>query len=166
MGDHECQEGNPLCAPSLLKVFDFSADNDHGPDSNGEYTSATLNAGPLPESFTVCSAIMVDAWTTDFTTASMFELLDSDGDGWGSIQLSALDYTEYTVNLGPLSIVGQIEAMFFPLQWTRACLSLDSIAGKVRLVADGQLLGEEEYKREEDVYRPVNLSLVLGMSYG
>ena len=30
----------PRCA-SQLKVFDFSADNDHAPDSNGEFTSAT-----------------------------------------------------------------------------------------------------------------------------
>ena len=43
---------------SMLKAFDFSADNDGQPDSNGEYTSATLDAGSLPESFTVCSAIM------------------------------------------------------------------------------------------------------------
>ena len=28
----------PICAP-MLKVLDFSADNDHEPDSNGEYTA-------------------------------------------------------------------------------------------------------------------------------
>ena len=67
-----------------LKVFDFSADNDGQPDSNGEYTSATLDAGSLPESFTVCSAIMTDAWTMDFTSAGMFQLLHWDGDKWGA----------------------------------------------------------------------------------
>ena len=70
-----------------LKVLDFSADNDHKPDSNGEYTSATLDAGALPESFTICSAIMVDAWTTEFTAADMFQLLDVYGDRWGYIEL-------------------------------------------------------------------------------
>ena len=59
-------QGNP---ENMLKVLDFSADNDHEPDSNGEYTSATLEAGPLPESFTICSAFMVEAWTTDFSEA-------------------------------------------------------------------------------------------------
>ena len=49
---------------STLKVLDFSADIDQLPDSNGEYTGATLEAGPLPESFTICSALMVEAWTT------------------------------------------------------------------------------------------------------
>ena len=28
-GNLECQEGNPLCAPSMSKVLDFSADNDN-----------------------------------------------------------------------------------------------------------------------------------------
>ena len=45
--------------------------------------------------------------------------------------------------------------------WER-CLSLDSIASKVRLVVDRQVLGEGEYRREDDEYRPANLSLQLG----
>ena len=45
--------------------------------------------------------------------------------------------------------------------WER-CLSLDSIASKVRLVVDRQVLGEGEYRREEDENRPANLSLQLG----
>ena len=55
---------------SQFKVLDFFADNDQEPDSNGEFTGATLNAGFLPESFTICSALMVEAWTTEFTSAS------------------------------------------------------------------------------------------------
>ena len=73
----------------MLKVFDFSADNDQEPDSNGEYTGASLNDGFLPESFTICSAIMVDAWTTEFTSAEMFTLLDDDGDAWGIITVGS-----------------------------------------------------------------------------
>ena len=143
----------PICGgPTMSKVLDFSADNDHEPDSNGEYTSATLDAGALPESFTICSAIMVDAWTTDLSVisgAKMFRLLDVDGDAWGRIYLFATpSYTEYKADLGPVSFIKQTVSVFFPLQWTRACLSLDSITGKVRLVVDGQMLGEEEYRRE------------------
>ena len=65
----------PRCVPKL-KVLDFSADTDQEPDSNGEYTGASLKADFLPESFTICSAIMVDAWTTVFTSAEMFILLN------------------------------------------------------------------------------------------
>ena len=86
-------QGNP---EKMLKVLDFSADNDHEPDSNGKYTRATLEAGPLPESFTICSAFMVEAWTTEFSCADIFTLLDNDGNRWGSITLyAAASYTEY-----------------------------------------------------------------------
>ena len=80
-------QGNP---ENMLKVLDFSADNDQQPDSNGEYTGATLEAGSLPESFTICSAIIVDAWTTEFSSALMFTLLDNNGHSWS--------------RLGPLSL--------------------------------------------------------------
>ena len=62
----------PICGPTMLKVLDFSADNDHQTDSNGEYTMATLDVGTLPESFTICSSIMVNAWTTTTKSAFIF----------------------------------------------------------------------------------------------
>ena len=146
-----------------LKVLDFSADHDHEPDSNGEYTMATLDAGPLPESFTICSAMMVDAWTTQFESSDMVTLLDVDSYRWGWINLyAASSYTEYDVKLGPVFFIKQTESVFFPLQWSRACLSLDSVASKMTLVVDGKLLGEKEYRREKDTDRPANLSLLLG----
>ena len=42
------------------------------------------------------------------------------------------------------------------------CLSLDSLASKIRFVVDGQLLREAEYEKEMDINRPDDLSLVLG----
>ena len=137
----------------ILKVFDFSADNDNKPDSNGEYTGATLEAGPLPESFTICSAFMVEAWTTDFSSARMFTLLTKKGaPWWGYISVHAApSHTGYKIKLGPVKILQKIEAIFFPLQWTHVCLSLDSVASKVTLVVDGQLLGEEEYKKRRTI---------------
>ena len=149
-----------------MKVFDFSADIDREPDSNGEFTKATLEAGFLPESFTICSTLMVDAWTTDFESAVMFTLLNDRGYLWAGINLFAgPSYTQYETRLGPVAKIKRIPTVFFPLQWTRACLSLDSIASKVRLVVDGQLLGEGEYRRDEDEFRPEKLRLVLGCNY-
>ena len=44
---------------------------------------------------------------------------------------------------------------------------MDSEESKVTLVVDEQLLGEEEYRRDENKYRPANFSLVLGFDrYG
>ena len=152
------------CAVKKLKVLDFSADNDHEPDINGEFTCATLNAGPLPESFTICSAFMINNWTTEFSSSRMFLLLDDEELQWGRIYLyAASSFTQYTATLGPVQILGQTETVFFPLRWTRACLSLNSVGTKVTLVVDGQLLGEKVYRRE-DWNGPANLSLLLGLN--
>ena len=110
--------------PICLKVLDFSADNDHALDSNDEYTSASLDAGFLPESFTVCSAIMVDAWTdTEFAAARMFTLIRDEDDGvrryqWGSINLRPGLEPLYEVNLGPARFIKKTTVAVFPLQWT------------------------------------------------
>ena len=163
--DREQRSDNSDNPERLVKVLDFSADTDHEPDSNGEYTRATLEGGPLPESFTVCTAFMVEAWTTVFRSADMFTLLNDDGKRWGAINLFAgPSYTEYEVRVGPAFLVNQTGTMFFPLQWSRACVSLDSAGSKMRVVVDGQLMGEEEYKREADEYKPTNISLMLGFA--
>ena len=83
------RDRQPRSVTTRMKVLDFSADNDQEPDSNGEFTSASLDAGTLPESFTVCSAIMVDAWTTEFSAADMFALLGVRGYRYGKISLYA-----------------------------------------------------------------------------
>ena len=146
-----------------MKVLDFSEDGDGQPDSNGEYTKATLEAGSLPESFTICSAFMTEAWTTRFTAAEMFSLMWVDGRIWGYVNLFAgKTSTDFEVMLGPVNLLTKLEELFFTLQWIRACLSVDSVASKVMLVVDGQLVGEEKYRREEDKYRPANISLLLG----
>ena len=56
------------------RVLDFSADNDFKTDTNGEYTGATLDVGALPQSFTICSAFMVEEWTSYYQTADLFTL--------------------------------------------------------------------------------------------
>ena len=116
-------QGNP---ENMLNVLDFSADNDQQPDSNGEYTGATLEAGPLPESFTICSAIMVDAWTTK-PSALIFVPLNNDGYLWGHVFLyAASSYTEYEVWLGPVSLLNKLRLFSSPSNghvpaspWTR-----------------------------------------------
>ena len=123
---------------SALKVLDFSDDIDHQPDSNGEYTSATSEGLALPESFTICAAVMVEAWTTDFSSLYMFVLLDAERNMWGYVHLGAVyGNTQYQVELGPIVKIFAIEAKFFPLQWSNVCLTVDSPASKVTLVADG-----------------------------
>ena len=118
---------------NLMKVIDVSADNDQIADANGEYTSATLYGGALPDSFTICSAFMVEAWTTEQSAADLFSLKDDDDQNWAYIYMvAASGSTTYTLDFGQLFAVKEIEATFFPLQWTRVCISQDSVASKVR----------------------------------
>ena len=106
----------------MLKVLDFSADIDHQPDSNGEFTGAVLEAGFLAESFTICSAFMVEAWITKFKSAYMFTMLGNGiengyGNSWGRINMVLFSsYTQYEVWLGQAKIIKTIPTAFFPLQ--------------------------------------------------
>ena len=68
----------PICEEKI-KVLDFSADTDHEPDSDEKYTSATLEAGPLSESFTICSAFRVEKWNAKFVAANLFTVLNKYG---------------------------------------------------------------------------------------
>ena len=90
----------------MSKVFDFLADNNHESDSNGECTCATLEAGALSESFTICSAFIVEA--TDFSDAVLFTLLNNNGITWAKINLWATpSYTEYSVHFGRVYFFNQ-----------------------------------------------------------
>ena len=99
----------PICG-AMFTVLDFSSDNDQLPDGNGEYTSATLEAGVLPESFTICSAFMVEAWTTEFSGAPMFLLSYQNDDAWGAVIVGAgPTFTRYSVVLGSFVLNKDIE---------------------------------------------------------
>ena len=143
--------------------MDFQADNDQLADKNGEFTSARLIGGRLPDSFSICMAYMVEAWHTEQSAADLFSLQDDQDVYWGNVYVVASPtYMQYILELGPIFTAKKIPAVFFPLQWTRVCLSVDSVGGNVLMVVDGQLLVEEEYKREEDNKFPTNVSILTG----
>ena len=106
---------------------------------------------------------VVQAWHTEQSAADMFSLRDDEEQNWLYVYLLASPTnTQYIFELGPRFFAKQVESTFFPLQWTRVCVSVDSAASKVLIVVDGQLLMEEEYKREEDNKFPTNVSILTG----
>ena len=148
-------------------VIDLSDDNNNEPDSQGEFTMASLSKPDMPRDFTICTAFMVQAWTTDFSEASLFLVRDVNNYDWAHVDLYAADtYSQFIVYLGEVYILTTIDHVLFPLTWTHVCLSLDTISGKVGIVVNGQLVQEEVHQEalEEDVWRPSNMSLVLGYS--
>ena len=146
-------------------VIDFSDDNNGEHDSQGEFTMALLTKADMPRDFTICAAFMVEAWTTDFNSARLFQLSDVDGDYWAYVEMFAADmYTEFRVRLGEVHFLTTVDHVLFPLTWTRVCLSLDTGSGKTGFVVDGRVLDEMVHPEamNEDKTRPRNLSLVLG----
>ena len=102
--------------PTTLKILDFSLDVDRAADDNGSYTHASLEKDELPPSFTICSAFMVEAWTTDQSAAEMFALKTREGVTWAYVHLyCAADYTEYKVDLGSIKMTSVIPELLFPL---------------------------------------------------
>ena len=147
----------------MLKVLDLEDDYDEAPDSNGEYSNAFFDAGPLPDAFTICSALGSDTWDQSYTGGDFFTLNDDDGARWGYVNLfPAQTYSEIEVMLGPAFFVKYMKKIFFPYEWMNLCLSVDLVASKVVLVADGEFLGEEEFDADEDEARPTNLEVQLG----
>ena len=148
-------------------MITFSDDSDGLPDSAGEYTGASLTKPDMPKDFTICAAYMVEAWTTDWSAASLFQLNARNGYRWAAVSMfAASTYTQFSVYLGRVTVVASSDHVLFPLTWTRVCVSLDTVTGNVRIVANGEVLEDKVLKEalEEDVKRPDNLDMVLGYS--
>ena len=106
----------------------------------------------------MCSAFMVEAWTTEFVSAIMFTILENRKGSWGSLNsVVSPYYTQCKVRLDHGRLAPTVYGMFFPLQWTHVCLSeagnltLLNLVKDGKLVVDGKLLQEEEYQRK---YKP------------
>ena len=72
----------------------------------------------------MCSAFMVEAWTTEFVSAIMFTILENRKGSWGSINLVVFPYyTQYKVRLDQYHgrFAQTVYGMFFPLQYGSMC---------------------------------------------
>ena len=151
----------PFCPK--IKILDFSADNERPgrKDSNGSYTYASVEKSSLPFSFTLCSAFMVEAWTSSYTEANVYTLLDDNRNPWLSLRLfSSPSQTKFTVTVFGTKFALTSHLKMSPLYWVRTCLSIESNSSKAELVVNGKLEGERTFQPGA---RPMNLSLLLGL---
>ena len=144
--DPELEKQNcsvPFCPP--LKALDFSLDNDGRTDEKTRYTHASLRKENLPLSFTICTAFMVKSWTS-YQNARLFVLRDDNGHVWLWVEIAAMTtYTEFSFQFEDSPrILTRSELLFYPLQWTRVCLSRDSNTSLARMIVDGELLVEHQ----------------------
>merc|ERR1712240_367937 len=116
----------------------------------------------LPSSFTLCTAFIIESWN-QWVAAMLFELQDDNGESWSWLRIYAAESnTQFSLQLdGSTQFVAKSKFLFYPLQWTRVCFSLDSNTSEVRLVVDNEVLMEKAWKVRD---QPKNLKIVLGMS--
>ena len=141
------------------KVLHFSHHSPTGP--------ATLRSViTLPPSFTTCSAVMVDAWTIGSLTETDFvSMFDKRGilEAFFSMLVNA-DSAEISFKQKKLNFFrARKPAPFvFPLQWVRACLSLDDESKMIKIVVDGILLDDGVHKEMEKENKPGAVNITLG----
>ena len=123
----------------VTEIIDVSDDQDQLPDATGEYTAASLTKSGMPPDFTICGAFMIKAWKGAYDGGYFFQIKGATGARWAEVMVApTATQMQYTVALGKASFVNLQDVRFFPLQWTRFCLSLDTANGKVVMVVDGQ----------------------------
>ena len=152
-----------------INVINFSDDNDGAPDSEGEYTSATLTKPGMPQDFTICTAFLAEAWNSKFTGTFVFTLNDPRGIAWAYVLVYASELnTEYRVMLARHQFSVFINRPLFPMTWTRLCVSYDTATSKKVLVVDGQHYEKpvshdlrRDWRFEANEYQPNNLSITL-----
>ena len=137
-------------------------DNDGKPDNGGEYTHASLAKEKFPAaSFTICVAFMVEEWTFE-TRAVLYKIRkESNGSVWHQLEMKLKETnTVFEAKGGGIRFQAISANTYFPLQWTRVCLALDSNNSEVRFVVDGGLLLEQSLKTYN---KPKELNLEVGL---
>ena len=151
------------------------------PIANWE-TRATLNLKNLPSHLSICSSVFLKGWAADAGTAlAFFQLIDHDrlegtvwnvDDSWAALGLGVGQLkreTKITAFMGLKDEKVEITAkeklpLYFAQSWIRACMSLDTTTGMVRIVVDGKVLEDAlhpKIKFFEDKM-PTNFTIRVG----
>ena len=142
----------PFCKTPTTKVLDFTE------GLAGDWHEAFLIKEDLTPSFTICDA----------ATASYGMYIFYKGQSKGLVSIVHLEeYTQYFITIiGGPSLVVINSTIRFPLQWTRVCVSLDTDSAMIRLVVEGQMLGQEEFKVDEDVNKTATIQIIVTRESG
>ena len=134
--------------------------------------------GNLPESYTSCSSVSVNIFTTD--DILVIQMLKQDGTPWYRLSIGARNYETMSETMtlwydDPAS--GKVRGEFLssshipivPHSWYHICMGLDTVSGLLRIVANGRVVvnEEREYFRNTGQWKPKSLKgkLLLFKSY-
>ena len=120
-------------------LLNFKDDCDHAPDSQGEYTRATLKID-FPKVWTLCVAVSVEAFRTGYNNVQMFTLYREDGQYYTGLTRVGNQYNLYTSTWASFLFYTSFQPSIYLTDWVRACLSTDFTTGMFVLVVDGEIL--------------------------
>ena len=120
-------------------LLNFMDDCDHAPDSQGDYTRATLKID-FPKVWTLCVAVSVEAFRTGYNNVQMFTLYREDGQYYTGLTRVGNQYNLYTSTWASFLFYTSFQPSIYLTDWVRACLSTDFTTGMFVLVVDGEIL--------------------------
>ena len=126
-----------------LHILEFSFNPSSDPGTNATFNLDTK--GGLVPSFTICSSVMISAWTNGASTrVILFKLLVNGEENLITLKKNptSWDTTKFWIvfNRTGVRATERLPDKKFPLEWTHACLSVEASSGRMVLVVDGVLL--------------------------
>ena len=165
-----------------MQVLDFTyppGSYPHIPISAWE-TKATLNMKDLPSSLSICSSLFVKSWVAGAGTyITFFSLLNQDDGKWwawfgvkavptGTVLYATIGWGDEPTSGNPVRFQIEMLPIFFPQSWIRACITLDTAAGIMRIVANGRVVEDASYPklRNFEDKLPRNSTFMVGKGTG
>ena len=151
-----------IAAKSPISVLDFSY---NPPSDSGTLASLDLTSmGVLPPSFTICTAIMIKAWTNGASTSvHIFKAMDQEGNHFISLILNIASTSWFKFEIqGEISKALIQFPWIFPLDWVHTCMSVEQSSGKINLMVNGALLENRTF----DGIKTMDYSSILSIKIG
>ena len=133
-------------AKSSLSVLDFSYDPAY---DSGTYASLDLDPkGGLPSSFSICTAVIIKAWTNGASTSMhIFKTIDQAGNDLISLSLNVAKIAYFKFGIQGENFQTLLEfPWIFPLDWIHSCMSIEQSLGRITLVVGGTLLENRTFE--------------------
>ena len=154
-----------IAATSAISVLDFS----YNPASDsGTHASLDLSSmGALPPSFTICTAIMIKAWTNGASTSvHIFKAMDQEGNHLISLILNPAWTSRFKFEIqGEIFKALAKFPWIFPLDWVHTCMSVEQSSGKINLVANGALLENNTFEGIKTMDHSSIVSMKIGEKF-
>ena len=164
-----------------MQVLDFTyppGSNNIWPSKWATQANTSLDLKDFPSTLSICSSIFPKGWVAgmDYKFIGFFTLLNQDGTlSWVSFYVAA-DPTQ-TRSYAVIRIGGEIYRItntinaserlpIYHNSWIRACITLDTATGVVKIVVDGKVLEDDLHPKLRNLEIPRHSIIRVGKRTG